>query len=601
MAAVVFAAMTVVLKSGEDYATTAAELEEAGQFKESARSWERAVGHDRTRLDWLEGWKRTLEQVDHDTDPEYIADRRMHQGILREMADVKGTDIEAQRVYLDDLTYGIRAGGARIEDYNFVAGEVTRVLLAFPESMAAERGQIRRYRGIVGTSALARGAQLADDQIELLQEDLESALAGDPSDEDSLAALVQIIATLAEEARRDRRITDAKDIWQRLTETANSFAAANPDSIRGRIFQTNIELANRIQEIDDQGLFGADLSRARTQAAAALEQETRAIFNDYLTAEPRFTGHIAATELAALLRRTLAADSGDMVVQVWDHTLDQHPNDVLVIQSRAGFLRSISRFEEAIEAYQMIRDLPRPPVSPEGQLLLALQQSASISIGSVAYEQWATRIANAQRLERGSEARQAMADSANEALEIARNSRDSAAEILAEDEPSLILLNAKIAFAEGEIKAADVLVRRFNETTSDLDAEGLRLAAQVAQRLNNVGEQARLLSRLLEVSPTDVRSMLELAEVQLNLRNYEDAERLLTVASELRPDLDIIEDRLDMISALLGKAEIEDPFEAAIIEAQRAADAGNMPDAISTLESALRDNPTPDHIRVHTV
>ncbi|MEL6498745.1 MAG: tetratricopeptide repeat protein [Planctomycetota bacterium] len=601
MAAVVFAAMKVVLQSGEDYAATAAELENAGLYEESAKSWERAVGHDRTRLDWLEGWKRTLERIDHSTDAEYIADRRMHQGILREMAEVKGPELAAHREYLDDLTYGIRAGGARIEDYNFVAAEVERTLLSFPESMPAERGQIRRYRGIVGAAALSRGAQLADDQLDLLQADLEAAISGDPGDEDALAALVQIIASLADDARRDGRIAESDETWQRLTSRVDAFVEANPDSIRGRVFQTNIRLATRVREIDDQQLFGADLSLARVEAATSLADTSESIYRDYMAAEPRHTGYIAATELTGLLRRTLTETAGDRAIDVWNRTLELHPDDVLVMQSRAAFLSSISRHEEAIEAFETIRDLPRPPISPEGQLLLLLQQNANVAIGSAAYEQWATRIANAERLERGSEARASMAEAAQRALQVARESRDRATEILAEDEPNLILLNAKIAFAEGEIRTADVLVRRYNETGGELDPEGLRLGAQVAQRLNNVGEQARLLSRLLEVSNTDVRAMLELAEVQLNLRNYEDAERLLTLASELRPDLDVIGDRLDMIGALLGKSEVEDPFEAAIIEAQRASDAGNIPQAIETLEASLRDNPTPDHIRVHIV
>lgn len=601
MGAVVYAAVTVVLKSGQDYATAAAELEQAGQFREAARSWERAVGHDRTRLEWLEGWKRTLEKIDHTTDAEYIADRRMHQGILREMAEVKGADLDAHRAYLDDLTYSLRATGAAIEDYNYVAGEVARTLLAFPDSMTEERGQIRRYRGIVGASALARGAQLADEQIELLEEDLEAALAGDPSDEDALAALVQIIASLADEARRERRMTDADAIWQRLTAVVDDFVSNNPESIRSRVFQSNIELATRLQEVDALGLFGADLSLARVDAVRAFDDRVEAIVSDYLAAGPERTGQLSATELTTLVRRTLVDRAADTVVDIWNHTSAQHPDDVLVTQSRAAFLRSISRFEDAIEAFETIRDLPTPPVSPEGQLLFALQQSASVSIGACAYEQWATRTANGQRLEAASEARRAMMDSAEEALDVARESRDRATEILAEDEPSLVLLNAKIAFAEGKIPAADVLARRYNESTSERDPEGLRLAAQIAQRLNNSGEQARLLTRLLAISPTDVRAMLELAEVQLDLRNYENAERLLTTASELRPDLEAIEERLAMISALLGKAQIDDPFEAAIIGAQRAADAGNMPEAIAVLEAAIRDNPTPDHIRVHTV
>ena len=601
MAAVVWAAMTVVMKSGEDYATRAVEFEQAGDYKEASRSWARAVGHDRTRLEWLEGWKRAMEQIEHDSDAEYLADRRMHQGIHREMAEAKGADLAAHQQYFDDLTFLARATGSNVETFNFVASEVTKSLLAFPDSMTVERGQIRRYRGIIGASALSRGAKLDAEQIEGLQDDLAAALEGNPADEDSLAALVQINAALAEEAERSRRPEEAARVWESLNNAVDGFVRDNPESIRARVYQTNIAIATRIKEVNDLGLFGADLSRARISAVAEFEDRVESIANAYMTVPASVTGHVAATELTSLLRRTIGERSTDLVVQIWNRTYEQHPEDVLVIQSRAHFLRSISRLEEAIESYRIVRDLPRPPVSPEGELLLVLQRSANVAIGGCAYEQWATRTANAQRLERDSEARAAMLESAETALDLARESRTLATEDLPEDEPNLILLNAKIAFAEGDIKAADILARRYNETTGDLDAEGVRLAAEIARRLNNIGEQRRLLARLLAINPADVRSMLELAQVQLDLRNYQDAERLLIAASELRPDLDVIDDKLSMISALLGKTEIDDPLEAAIINAQRASDDGNMTGAIEILEAALRDNPTPDHIRVHTV
>ncbi|MEO0629281.1 MAG: tetratricopeptide repeat protein, partial [Planctomycetota bacterium] len=321
----------------------------------------------------------------------------------------------------------------------------------------------------------------------------------------------------------------------------------------------------------------------------------------FLAAPPERTSHVAATELTALLRRTLAGDANDKVVQLWDHTLAQHPDDVLVIQGRAAFLRSISRFEEAIESYEVVRDYPRPKVSPEGALLIELKKSANVSIGACGYEQWAVRTANAQRLDRGSEAREAMIESAQEALDRAKQSRDLAIEDLPEDEPSLILLNARIAYAEGEIRAADVLTRRYNEATNELDAEGVRLASDIARRLEQPGEQRRLLSRLLSINPNDVRGLIQLAEVEINLRNYEEAERRLLRASELAPDLEIIDNQLTVLAALLGKTEIEDPIEAAIIEAQRASNEGDMQGAVDVLEAALRDNPTPETSRAHAV
>ncbi len=601
MAAVVFAAMTVVLKSGEDYAARAVEFEQTGEYKKAANSWERAVGHDRTRLDWLEGWRQTLKKVEYDTEAEYLSDTRMHLGILRTVAEVKGSDIDAYREYLDELTYTTQATGAGVAVYNNTASEVERSLLAFPDSMTAERGQIRRYRGIIGALALVRGVELDDDEVTLLREDLLAALAGDPGDEDAIAAIVRIDAVRADEAERDRRGEDATQIWQELSQIVDGFVDSNPDSIRGRIHQTNIAIGSALSDIKELGLFGADQNQAVMDAILAYEDTARSIYEDYMQAPPERTSHVAGTELTALLARVLRGDRTDRVVDIWNHTLGHHPEDVLVIQSRAHFLQTVSRYQEAIDSYQEILDLPRPPVSAAGELLIILKKQAGIAMGSCAYEQWYTRTTNASRLPSGSEERAAMLTTADEALENAKTYRDQAQQDLAEDEPGLVLLNAKIAFADGNIPAADILARRYNESTSEFDAEGLRLAADIARRLNNSGEQRRLLERLLDVNPTDVRGMLDLAEVQIELREYGEAERLLTIASELRPDLDAIGNRLAMISAVLGNTKIEDPFEAAIVNAQLALDEGDAPRAIDILQTALDTNPAPDHIRVHTV
>lgn len=609
MAGVIWAASSVLLTTGDEHAAAAAELEAAGEYEDAARSWSRAVSDDRTRLEWLEGWKRSLQKIEHETEADFLSDYRMLIGIHRTMAEVKGADIDAHRLFLDDIAYTLRLRPASIVDYERVAPEVAGSLLAFPESMTAERGRIQGYRGKVGASALANQQELSDEQIAQVRADIDAALAADPSDEDALSALYQASIAVAERASRDRREAEADALWEQLKTRTDDFAAANPDSIRGRIYQVNVGITSALREIEALGLFGADLTLARIEAVAAFSEQIEQIAEDYLQAGPGFVSDNAATELSTLLQQSAAAkaslggerpDIAQAIADAWDHTLEQQPDDVVTMQKRARYLAGASRFEEAIDAFQTIRDLPKPKVSTEGQWQLRLQRDASVAIGTAAFQQWSVRNVSAARLDPGSDERAAMEESAEEALALARQSRDDASAVLPEDEPGLVLLNAMIAFADGQIAGAEVLTRRYNETRNEQDARGLRLAVEIARRLGNSGEQARLLNRLFEINPGEIQALLQLAELQFSLRNYEDAERWFLLAEEQQPNLDLTE-RLNTLAALLGKTEIEDPFQAAMINAQRAADGGSIPEAIEILEAALRDNPTPDHVRVHAV
>src|SRR5438874_10307897 len=105
---VVFAGVTGALilmkfRSGDRYASLAAAAAAKGDIETADKFYERAVGKDPTNLAWLKGWRDARVRKVPATETAFIADYRMYAfGILRSIAQVQKTSVEAHRDYLQE-------------------------------------------------------------------------------------------------------------------------------------------------------------------------------------------------------------------------------------------------------------------------------------------------------------------------------------------------------------------------------------------------------------------------------------------------------------------------------------------------------------------
>ena len=585
MGAVVWAAMTVVLKSGEDHANRAREFESAGNWVEAEKSWSKAVNHDPARLEWLEAWRRSLESINFPTNAEYLQEFGTLRTILQQVADVKGADFEAHEESLSTISVWLNSMSPSLEALNVLDTATRRATptISWPDPSEADR--LRRYRGQYGARLFATGADLAAERVDEFVADLTAALEADPTDFQSLFDLYLIRNRQAEIAVRDRRTADAERILAEARAKIDEFARANPENLRARALTVGLALDSELEQVDRLGLFGPDLVAAKRRVADKYTDRARELAAMHADAPAEQTDAETTNLLSQLLLRTDREDSFDRVVALWNKAAENRPDDVSVLRQRAGYLKRLGRFAQAIEGFKQIASLERPPVSARGLVLVQEQQIANWQIADAAIEQWLVLPAQAPTRE------QWLAD--------ARQYRELAGQDLPEESVQLTLLDAKLAFADGDYNAADRLIRKFNTVRGEVDIDAVRLAAEIASRLNNTGEQRRLLYRALAIEPTALQAIIPLADIATRLRDYDEAERLLSIASDLMPDNETIASQLSMMRALAGNAQSDDPIQQAIVRAQLLNDEGNLDGAVAALEDAYASASEEDRSRLY--
>jgi tetratricopeptide (TPR) repeat protein len=585
MGGVVWAAYMVLSTSGDEHAARALKYEAEGNWRDAEKAWSTAVNHDQTRLDWLASWRNALERVDFPTTAEYVQEYQTYRTILRQTAAVKASDFDAHDEYFKEMSTFLSVSAPSQDALSFVNDETDRLDTLFAGASEDQLARLRRHRGAFIARMIGTGMDLDAEVTDRARADLTAAIGADPADIDSLASLTGLELQLAGAARLAGRASEAQEMTDLLASRVAAFAEANPGSLRARAIDIGLRMDAALQQVEGRQLFGGARVEAQRASLDTFADEARALVEAHMAAGPEWTDAQTTTSLMAVASRALREEAVDAILRMWNHSAQHHPGSVDVLQRRGFFLKQLGRFGEAIEAFGAIADLARPPISAEGVLLVSVQSRARWEQADAAIEQWLV-------LTPGTPGRE-------DWLERAKGFRTQALDDLSESSAELMLLDAKLAFADNDFAAADRLIRRFNEQTAESTPSALRLAADIAARLGNSGEQRRLLTRAVSLDGTDMRSLLALADVNLRLKNYEESERLLAIAADQRPDLPVIREQLESVRTILGSSTTSDPIQAAMASAQSAADSGDYEGAIAALEGALNGPGGDDSVRLH--
>lgn len=585
MGGVVWAAYVVLSTSGDEHAARAQQYEAEGNWRDAEKAWSTAVNHDQTRLDWLASWRNALERVEFPTTAEYVQEYQTYRTILRQTASVKASDFDAHEEYFQEIASFFAVSSPSQDALAFLSDETDRLDTLFSGATEDQLARLRRHRGAFVARMIGSGADLDPEVVDRARSELTAAIEADPADIDSLASLTGMELQLASAARLAGRATEAQEMTDRLAARVTAFAGTNPGSLRARAIDIGLRMDTALESVEGRQLFGGARVEAQRAALDTFADEARALVEAHLAAGPESTDAQTTTSLMAVASRALREDAIDAILRMWNHSAQHHPGSVDVLQRRGFFLKQLGRFGEAIEAFGAIAELARPPISSEGVLLVSIQTRARWEQADAAIEQWLL-------LAPGTPGR-------DDWLSRAKEFRTQALSDLAETSAELMLLDAKLAYADNDFAAADRLIRRFNEQTAENTPTALRLAADIAARLGNSGEQRRLLTRAVSLDGSDMRSLLALADVNLRLKNYAESERLLALAADQRPDLTVIREQLEGVRTILGSSTASDPVQAAMASAQAAADSGDFEGAIAALEAALGGPGGDDSVRLH--
>ncbi len=579
MGVAVVGAALVLMKSGADHAALAQKAEAAGDWKAAERSWGNAVSEEQTNPEYLEGYLKAIQNKPNATATDYQVQFEKYRSVLRTIAEVKRTDLDAHERYFDEILLMLRSSPPSRSTYEFLISEVDRVeSLLYGESPEIFQN-LRRHRGEAIAIIAQIAADIDDDLLDKGIEDLEQASQVRPDDISITEALYTIHSRKAERAKLSRRDNLASESFAAAHEAVAQFAQANPDNIAAQFLLLRADIDEALRGLESKELFGPELSRARQRTLAEFEDRTRTLAEEAATAEPAQLNGRTMNVITSVIVSVLTEDAGEALEKVWDRASENTEADRSLQFAHGQFLRQLGKHPEAIEIFEKIADLPDVPVSTEGWLRFEDRNRALYFMADAAIERW-TRMEG-----------QGQSDERKEWLERSITYRDRLAEEVPEDRPMMQFLDARLAMARGEYTKADRLFREFNNATSRSNPEGLKLAAAVAKQLGNQGLELEYLEAARQLQPNDINTLFRLASVHMDLRDYSRAETLLEHARDIRPDIPEIEEQLNIIKAFADSSAETDPVKKVLIDAMLAQDSGELDTAINTIQEGLREHP----------
>jgi tetratricopeptide (TPR) repeat protein len=580
--ATIYGAATIILKSGEDHANNAMQAEAEGDWPQAQSHWGKAVNEERTNLAWLNSYMNAIQQKPTTSKLEYENQYGKYRAVLGSIATTMKTDQAAHERYLDEMMLLLSSGAPSRNNFQSLIDEVDRLEnLLFSEIQAdpdyALWGHIRRYRG----EATAIIAQIATDlEIEFLDagiEDLIAAQAVRPDDIKILRSLFTIYSAKAARAKLSGRQALVDESNGLALSAVQSFLAENPDDLDAQYLLVRADIVGGLRAVEKLELFGPDLTeRRRVMLDGFVERATELAG---LSLDTDLTGFDtqSLSQITYVLAMVTPEESQDWLSTIWKNASDQNPEDRKLQFAYSMFLSQLGRFEDAIGAVAEIAELPNVPVTTEGYLRFNERNRAYYQMTDAAIERWL-------QLSNQPESQPAW-------IEKAHQYRTKLSEEISDDHPMMLYVDARLALSEGKLATADKLFREFNSATSNSNAGGLRLAAEVSKKLGNPGLERDLLERARLIDPSDIRTLVRLASVHIDLRNYAQAEQILSSAHDRRPDLTAIKEQLDVVRALLNSDTSTDPVLKILAEAQLASDSGSTSIATKIIRDGIQVHP----------
>ncbi len=559
-------------KTGDEYVDRGDAALAAGDIESAAESYERAVGHDRTRLDWLEKWRSTLIQLTPETMVDYERSYNRHYlGILEQMAVLEPFNAERQRDLLEaqfnraQTLFPGRAGSW--QQLAELAGQRIERLGDDPEAQ-----RLRRYRGLSTLNQM----RLTDVEPRLRDralEDLQAAAAADPTDVESARGVVLWRLIQWKQAFLDRREAEARRLERDLDEALAAFGERFPEHSEFPLTALEVSVEKAVIREPNEIAKRASLRELVGQEAAVVEAFRRA---DPAEIE---SGQLARLNLA--MRIIEAPNRGSAMLELVDRASSAQDVTPRLVQLRTEMLAALGRYDEAIEAIEAYLEEPIRPVSLTGLMQRYFRPAALQSLAEYALAQWEQAT--------DAEAKEASLAKAKLALGELRETARAG-----EESVPAITVRAKLAQAEERTLEAVRLYTELVEKYGQTDSATRWRLGQSLMEAGQLGAAKQQIQLVLEEDPTDLRAMLTLADIHARLKEDEQARALVAAARELHPNLGALDEVERRLERILERDPEVESLRAAISqsrELRRSNTEADLATAEQLLRAELEDRP----------
>jgi Tfp pilus assembly protein PilF len=578
-AALIGAFVYLMKNTGADLARAGDKLVLAGQYKEAGDAYAKAVNKEKTNSEYLKKWIEALGKQTPDTQPKYMDAYGNMQRAMRQLAIVDRDNVAVQRAYLDTEKDAMEAAPVRRDSLDGYIRECQTLIeqhVGSANPAAAE--PLRRYRGWARLRVASESPDAGPEYLDGAKEDLEAALKADASDSESARLLERYYTFMAAKANAALKPDEVAQNMAKGDEIVNSFLASTPNDPMMMLVQLRRELERLALELSqrtDKPDLKAASDQFRERGLPRLEAAVTAA-----NAIPPAKVDRQLIQMLRQMESTVDPNSRQgRAESLARAVLAARPGDAEVLSILAEILENREDHTGGVAVLQQIVDMPDKPVSFDGAMLFDRRPDALMRQAMWIVRQW-------QALQMEPEKNAA---ASKEAAAKAREIRNKLGQLRDANSMGLMLLDAELAYIDGDDRKATRLLEQFNKASNNASPDALLISAQVAMRLNEPGTARQRLKDLLNVQPTNVRAAMILAGLDAQMQEFEESEALYKAILRLMPENKKAEEGLKLVQAIRGASRVDDPIVQAVIDADAMAKDKTKPNGPERGAALLRE------------
>ncbi|MCC7145195.1 MAG: tetratricopeptide repeat protein [Phycisphaeraceae bacterium] len=484
IAAAVVGAALFLQKGAADQIAKAQVLLEQGDTKNALDQYDSALRKEPNNYEWIMAYVAAMESLR--TTDAYDARTTIGRmsGWLNQAMNVRPQETEPFRK-LAELRLQLAKDFRSIDDWNGLYQLADQRLQKNLDVDLA-----RRYRGIA-QSARIQAIDLPQQERQQAIDDLLATLEKDPGDVETAMRLAQVHLFQARQLERSggraEEIKEQRDQAKVVTAALIKIRSDDPQTlvnharvlIQVRENQEALAMLNEAQTLLQSDMRSPELVLSVAELLPMVDSEIVEVVVEGETLRLA-RGYQTAT---ALLQKANA----------------QWPDNLSVQMAIGRLLQVQGKLVEAADAYLKVRE-SNAPAAPL-PALWAEQVKATASI------QYANMMLTRAGISQEAQIQQELLAKAEPVVkELTERSADNA---------SIKVLRGKIAFIKGQLTEALRLLDEASTQMGDTDPEVLMFAASIAEKLNQVGDAARRVAKVVELNPTLVTQRRYLANLYL--------------------------------------------------------------------------------------
>ena len=454
--------------------------------------------------------------------------------------------------------------------FNFIVERADGFLNAEPNSPIA-----LKYRGIAQVNRI-RVLDVPTEKRDEAREDLLAALAQYPDDRDVLYHLAmwnlneaQLLDRAGLNVARSRQLkAQVRELAQRLMENHENDLTRKMDRIR------------LLMELGDQQLLAAELALAETSFKnnPASPEVTLDLADALLRTDrqPVDRGPNLPPITAGLQRAMAILEAAAKV----------HTQDIRILSALAQAYQQKLDFETALKTYDQLLTVSVYGTPMQALTFFQIQVRSKLQRAEVLLMQ-------AERMREPAERDKVYAK--------VQSAIDEVTPVLGADTAFINMLAGKLAMAQGKWAQATTYIDRASAQFKDQNLEVLALSARVRQMSGETGAAASRYRAILERHPNILPVRLELAQLLIQLRQFDEAQaQLATVlaatpndarALQLQGALLMQAGDTEKALATLAKVDTNQNPEAALVLAQAQLQAGKLKEARQIIQPRFERDP----------